>query len=111
MEFRLASYTYSKSIDDSSSFNLTGSASKPLAGENDLAQNPFDVNAERGRSLFDARQRFVLSYQWALPWWQQPKMVSTGPWQLAGQRYRDCDDGYSVYCFRREGFFGPGLGP
>ena len=25
----LASYTYSKSIDDSSTFNLTGSASKP----------------------------------------------------------------------------------
>ena len=49
----LASYTYSKSIDDSSTFNLSGSASKPLAGENDLAQNPFDVNAERGRSLFD----------------------------------------------------------
>ena len=46
----LASYTYSKSIDDSSTFNLTGSASKPLAGENDLAQNPFDVGAERGRS-------------------------------------------------------------
>ena len=69
----LASYTYSKSIDDSSTFNLSGSASKPLAGENDLAQNPFDVNAERGRSLFDARHRFVLSYQWSLPWWRQPK--------------------------------------
>ena len=83
----LASYTYSKSIDDSSSFNLTGSASKPLAGENDLAQNPFDVNAERGRSLFDARQRFVLSYQWALPWWQQPKgwyQQVLGNWQVNG---------------------------
>jgi Carboxypeptidase regulatory-like domain/TonB dependent receptor-like, beta-barrel len=83
----LASYTYSKSIDDSSTFNLTGSASKPLAGENDLAQNPFDVNAERGRSLFDARQRFVLSYQWSLPWWQQPKQwyqQVLGNWQVNG---------------------------
>jgi hypothetical protein len=83
----LAAYTYSKSIDDSSTFNLTGSASKPLAGENDLAQNPFDVNAERGRSLFDARQRFVLSYQWSLPWWRQPKgwyQQVLGNWQVNG---------------------------
>ena len=83
----LASYTWAKSIDDSSCFNLTGSASKPLAGENDLAQNPFDVAAERGRSLFDARQRFVLSYQWALPWWQQPKTwyeQVLGNWQVNG---------------------------
>jgi hypothetical protein len=83
----LASYTWAKSIDDSSSFNLTGSASKPLAGENDLAQNPFDLAAERGRSLFDARQRFVLSYQWALPWWQQPTTWYghvLGNWQVNG---------------------------
>ncbi len=83
----LASYTYSKSIDDSSSFNLTGSASKPLAGENDLAQNPFDLGAERGRSLFDARHRFVLSYQWSLPWWRQPKgwyQQVLGNWQVNG---------------------------
>src|SRR5580693_1502772 len=35
----LASYTWSHSIDDVSSFNITGSASQPVAGENDLAQN------------------------------------------------------------------------
>src|SRR5439155_13682108 len=68
----LGSYTFSKSIDDASSFNLTGSAAKPVAGENDLAQNPFNLAAERGRSLFDARHRFVLSYQWSLPFWKQP---------------------------------------
>src|ERR1700722_15291801 len=32
----LASYTWSHSIDDVSSFNITGSASQPVAGENDL---------------------------------------------------------------------------
>jgi hypothetical protein len=83
----LASYTYSKSIDDSSTFNLSGSASKPLAGENDLPQNPFDANAERGRSLFDSRHRFVLSYQWSLPWWRQPKgwyQQVLGSWQVNG---------------------------
>ena len=55
-----------------SSYNMTGSASKPVAGENDLAQNPFNLGAERGRSLFDSRQRLVLSYQWAIPVYKQP---------------------------------------
>jgi hypothetical protein len=83
----LASYTYSKSIDDASSFNMTGSAAKPVAGENDLAQNPFDVAAERGRSLFDSRNRFVLSYQWSLPFWRQPHgwyQQVLGRWQING---------------------------
>jgi hypothetical protein len=44
--------------------NLSGSSAKPLAGENDLAQNPFDLAAEHGPSLFDARQRFVASASW-----------------------------------------------
>ncbi|MBZ5682573.1 MAG: TonB-dependent receptor [Acidobacteriia bacterium] len=83
----LASYTFSKSIDDASSFNMTGSASKPVAGENDLAQNPFDLAAERGRSLFDARHRLVLSYQWSLPFWRQPHgwyQQALGGWQVNG---------------------------
>jgi len=83
----LASYTYSHSIDDVSSFNITGSASQPVAGENDLAQNPFNLAAERGRSMFDARQRFVLSYQWDLPFWNHPKnwyQRAFGNWQLNG---------------------------
>ena len=83
----LASYTYSKSIDDASSFNMTGSAAKPVAGENDLAQDPFNLAAERGRSLFDARNRFVLSYQWSLPFWKQPHgwyQHVLGSWQVNG---------------------------
>ena len=69
----LASYTLSKSIDDVSSFNITGSASQPVAGENDLAQNPIDLAAERGRSMFDSRHRLVLSYQWSVSYWRQAK--------------------------------------
>lgn len=83
----LASYTFSKSIDDVSSFNITGSASQPVAGENDLAQNPFDLAAERGRSMFDARHRFVLSYLWELPLWRRPQnwyQSVLGNWQVNG---------------------------
>jgi outer membrane receptor protein involved in Fe transport len=83
----LASYTYAKSIDDVSSFNITGSASQPVAGENDLAQDPFDLAAERGRSMFDARHRFVLSYEWSLPFWKQASAWyghALGNWQFNG---------------------------
>src|SRR4029079_19366964 len=58
------SYWYSRSYDYLSSMNLSGAAAKPLAGENDLAQNPFDLDAEYGPSLFDARHRFVASASW-----------------------------------------------
>ena len=62
-----ASYWFSKSLDHLSAMNLSGAAAKPLAGENDLAQNPFDLDAEWGPSLFDARHRFVASASWAVP--------------------------------------------
>jgi hypothetical protein len=58
------SYWFSKSLDYLSAMNLSGAAAKPLAGENDLAQNPFDLDAEYGPSLFDARHRFVASASW-----------------------------------------------
>jgi len=83
----LASYTFSKTLDDVSSFNITGSASQSVAGENDLAQDPFDLAAEHGRSMFDARNRFVLSYQWQVPFWRHPQgwyQHALGDWQLNG---------------------------
>jgi hypothetical protein len=83
----LVSYTWSKTIDDVSSFNINGSAAKPVAGENDLAQDPFNLAAERGLSLFDARNRFVASYEWELPFWKHPQnwyQRGLGGWQLNG---------------------------
>jgi hypothetical protein len=83
----LASYTYSKAIDDVSSFNISGSGSIQVAGENDLAQDPRNLAAERGPSLFDARHRLVFSYEWSLPFWQHQQnwyQHILGGWQLNG---------------------------
>ena len=48
-----AAYTYSKSIDDGSTFEET--------------LNPFNYRTSRGLSLFNSKQRFVISYDWELP--------------------------------------------
>ncbi len=67
------SYWYSKSLDELSAMNLSGAAAKPLAGENDLAQNPLDLKAEYGPSLFDARHRFIASATW------EPRLPASTP--------------------------------
>jgi outer membrane receptor protein involved in Fe transport len=61
------SYWLSKTLDYLSAINLSGAAARPLAGENDIAQNPFDLRAEHGPSLFDAKHRLVLSGSWQVP--------------------------------------------
>jgi hypothetical protein len=48
-----AAYTFSKSIDDGSTFEET--------------LDPFNYRASRGLSLFNSKQRFVVSYDWELP--------------------------------------------
>jgi outer membrane receptor protein involved in Fe transport len=48
-----AAYTFSKSIDDGSTFEET--------------LNPFNYSASRALSLFNSKQRFVVSYDWELP--------------------------------------------
>jgi hypothetical protein len=96
----LASYTFSKTLDDVSSFNITGSASESVAGENDLAQNPFDVKAEWGRSMFDARHRLVVSYQWDLPWFRHPNNWYghlLGNWQVNGITTLMSNTPFTVY--------------
>jgi Carboxypeptidase regulatory-like domain len=48
-----ASYTFSKSLDDGSTFEET--------------LDPFNYRASRALSLFNSKQRFVVSYDWELP--------------------------------------------
>jgi len=48
-----ASYTFSKSLDDGSTFEET--------------LDPFDFARSRALSLFNSKQRFVISYDWELP--------------------------------------------
>jgi hypothetical protein len=81
----LASFWYSKSLDDISSLNVAGSAPTLVAGENDLAQNPFDLAAEKGPSLFDATLRFVFSGTYAIPGWRNGSRAAallTSGWQF-----------------------------
>jgi hypothetical protein len=96
----LASYTYSKTLDDVSSFNITGSASQSTAGENDLAQNQFDLSAEHGRSLFDARHRLVISYEWDLPFFNHTQEwygKVLGGWQVNGITTWQTGTPFTVY--------------
>ncbi|MGI9107659.1 MAG: carboxypeptidase regulatory-like domain-containing protein [Pyrinomonadaceae bacterium] len=56
----LASYTYSKSLDDASNFFTS-------AGDSNFPQDSLNLRAERGRSNFDVRHRFSSSFTYELP--------------------------------------------
>ena len=94
------SYWLSKTLDYLSSMNLQGASAKPLSGENDLAQNPFDLKAEHGPSIFDARHRFVASATWAIPFarrTQGVKKVFLDGWQLNGIATANSATPFTVY--------------
>jgi outer membrane receptor protein involved in Fe transport len=69
----LVSYTWSKSIDEGSSFFTS-------AGDPNFPQNSRDLSAERGRSNFDVRHRMSISYGYDLPF----KGLLLGGWQTFG---------------------------
>ena len=94
------SYWVSKTLDYLSSMNLQGASAKPLSGENDLAQNPFDLKAEHGPSIFDARHRFVASATWEIPFarhTQGVKKVFLDGWQLNGIGTANSATPFTVY--------------
>ncbi len=62
-----ASYTYSKSIDDTSSVGGTSATSTVGAIAQAAPQSPFDTHAERGPSTFDQTHSFSLSLAQELP--------------------------------------------
>src|SRR5262249_41514254 len=76
-------YTFSKSIDDASSIG---------GGASIVAQDPFNLAAERGLSVFDQRHRFTADYMVELPFghdkrWLRdagPLRTVLGDWQWSG---------------------------
>jgi hypothetical protein len=67
-----ASYTFSKSLDNASSF--------------ESALNPLNFSATHGLSAFDSRHRFVFNYVWDLPVpkFDGPKGKLLDGWELSG---------------------------
>ncbi len=77
-----ASYVYSKSIDDAASIGGGGIV---------VAQNPFDIAAERSVSSFDQRQKFTGNWIYDLPFGEGKRFLTSGPashvfdgWQWSG---------------------------
>ena len=67
----LASYTWSKAIDDSSGVpSSTATSNNP--------QNSFNLQAERGLSEFDLRHRFVASFIYELPFGKGKSFLQNG---------------------------------
>jgi hypothetical protein len=77
-----ATYIYSKSIDDASSIGGGGVV---------VAQNPFDIAADRGLSSFDQRQKFTGNWIYDLPFGENRRFLQKGiashifaDWQWSG---------------------------
>jgi len=76
-----ANYTWSHSIDDTSGFENSGFSSR--------AQNPYNFALSRGDSAFDARQRFVVNYDYEVPhlsrfWPNAIARTALDGWHVAG---------------------------
>lgn len=72
----LGSYTWSKSIDNASSFFSS-------AGDPNFPQDSLNTAAERGRSNFDVRHRLSLSYGYDLPFGKDRKFLGNRSWASA----------------------------
>jgi trimeric autotransporter adhesin len=75
-------YAYSKSIDDASSIGGGGTV---------VAQNPFDIAADRGLSSFDQRHKFTGNWIYELPFGENHRFAQRGSlshilagWQWSG---------------------------
>ena len=103
-------YTFSKSLDDASSIGagatsgpsspglggggtgIAGGGTGASSGAANLAQNPFDLSAERGLSSFNQTHRFTADYLWELPFGHDKRWLTgntpfraiLGDWQWSG---------------------------
>jgi hypothetical protein len=94
------SYTFSKSLDYVSSLNETGSGPSGASGETDIGQNPFNLRAEHGPSIFDARHRWVVSASWELPFLKNATgaaRILLAGWQLNGIANFSSGTPFTVY--------------
>jgi hypothetical protein len=66
-----AQYVFSKSIDDASSIGGGGSV---------VAQNPFDISADRGLSSFDQRHKFTGNWIYDFPIGDNRLFAARGAW-------------------------------
>ncbi|HLG12936.1 MAG TPA: carboxypeptidase-like regulatory domain-containing protein [Blastocatellia bacterium] len=74
-----ATYTWSHAMDDVSDVF-------PIAGAPVLAQDSFNLRAEKASASFDVRQRLALSLVWDLPFYRNAKTGAArllGGWQMA----------------------------
>ena len=97
-----ASYTYSKSIDDTSTVSGTSATSTVGAIAQAAPQNPFDTHPERGPSTFDQTHSFSLSLAQELPFQRVAfldeinKKVTEG-WQLISVSSISSGTPFTVY--------------
>ncbi len=91
-------YTFSKSLDNASTIGsgepivAQGAGRGGVSGVTNVAQNAFDLSAERGLSSFDQRHSFTADYLWELPFGHErrwlsgktPLRVILGDWNWSG---------------------------
>jgi hypothetical protein len=75
-------YTFSKSLDNASTIGsgeplvAQGAGRTSVSGTTNVAQDAFDLAAERGLSSFDQRHNFTADYLWELPFGHQRRWLS-----------------------------------
>ncbi len=92
-------YTFSKSLDNASTIGngeplvaQGGSGRSGISGTTNVAQNAFDLAAERGLSSFDQRHQFTADYLWELPFGHERRWLTgnsrlrsiLGDWNWSG---------------------------
>ena len=99
----LTSYTWSHSIDGASVFFGSGANATTI-----FPQDNYNLNAERGRSDFDIRQRLSFSFNYEVPVWRTLPSVLGKGWELGGILTLQTGQPFSV--LTGEGLSGTGLG-